>query len=214
MVLFGIDNTVMYIWEFCEGTVHEVCKDCRKSMSAPLAGPKTSAIIRQPVRFGSLGWKLENRRKIAVWSRASKGGINLFEEDELEQIKLRKARAMVDAAKKDQATVSWRAVVLTDESFSAAVRTNEVLVVDFWAPWCSPCRMVGPLIEQLAAEYAGRVAFGKMNVDENRIVPNGFGIMSIPTIMVFHHGRAVERITGAFPKMHIEAVFKRYLSAD
>ncbi len=134
----------------------------------------------------------------------------MFEEDELEQIKLRKAQATLDAAKKD----SWGPIVLTDESFSGAVRANEVLLVDFWAPWCGPCRMVGPVIEQLAIEYVGKAAFGKMNVDENRIVPNGFGIMSIPTIMVFYRGRAVERITGACPKIHIEAVFKRYLNAD
>ncbi len=134
----------------------------------------------------------------------------MFEEDELERIKLRKAQAMVDAAKKD----SWGPTVLTDESFSGAVRANEVLVVDFWAPWCGPCQMVGPVIEQLAIEYAGKVAFGKMNVDENQIVPDGFGIMSIPTIMVFYRGSAVERITGAYPKMHLETVFKRYLNAE
>ena len=71
--------------------------------------------------------------------------------------------------------------------------------------------MVGPVIEQLASEYAGKVAFGKMNVDENQIIPSNFGVMSIPTIVVFHHGQAVDRIVGAYPKAHIEAIFKRYI---
>jgi thioredoxin 1 len=100
---------------------------------------------------------------------------------------------------------------LTDSTFSAAVSSNELLVVDFWAPWCGPCRMVGPIIEQLATDYAGKVGFGKMNVDENQKVPSSFGIMSIPTIVVFHRGRAVETIVGAYPKTHIESLFKRYM---
>jgi thioredoxin 1 len=71
--------------------------------------------------------------------------------------------------------------------------------------------MVGPVIEQLAVEYAGKVAFGKINVDENQTVPSSFSVMSIPTIIVFHNGKAVERIVGAYPKAHIEAAFKRYI---
>jgi len=134
----------------------------------------------------------------------------MFEENELEKIKLRKIKAMLDAAKKSQTSVGKQPIILTDSNFSAVVKENEILVVDFWAPWCSPCRMVGPIIEQLAAEYAGKVVFGKMNVDENQRVPSSFGIMSIPTIVVFHRGQAVKKIVGAYPKTHIEAVFKQY----
>ncbi len=135
----------------------------------------------------------------------------MFEENKLEQIKLRKIQAMLGAAKKEQTTESKEPAVLTYANFSAAVKANELIVVDFWAPWCGPCRMVGPVIEQLAAEYAGKVVFGKMNVDENQMVPSSFGVMSIPTIVVFLRGQEVERIVGAYPKTQIEATFKRYM---
>ncbi len=135
----------------------------------------------------------------------------MYEENELEQIRLRKIQAMLDAAKKGQTPVAKQPIILTDGNFSAAVSANELLVVDFWAPWCGPCRMVGPIIEALSAEYTGKAAFGKMNVDENQVVPSSFGIMSIPTIIIFNHGKEVERLVGAYPKAHIEAMIKRYL---
>ena len=134
----------------------------------------------------------------------------MFEDNELEQIRLRKIQAMLDQADHTK-QVNNHPLTITDNNFDNTVKTNALLVVDFWAPWCGPCRMVGPVIEQLAAEYAGKVAFGKMNVDENQTVPSSFGVMSIPTIVVFHHGQAVERIVGAYPKAHIEATFKRYI---
>ena len=135
----------------------------------------------------------------------------MYEENELEQIRLRKIQAMLDASKKGQTSVAKQPIILTDNNFSGAVSANELLVVDFWAPWCGPCRMVGPIIEALSAEYTGKAAFGKMNVDENQVVPSSFGIMSIPTIIIFNHGKEVERLVGAYPKAHIEAMIKRYL---
>ncbi len=135
----------------------------------------------------------------------------MYQENELEQIRLRKIQAMLDAAKKGQTPVAKQPIILTDSNFSGAVSANELLVVDFWAPWCGPCRMVGPIIEALSAEYTGKAAFGKMNVDENQVVPSSFGIMSIPTIIIFNHGKEVERLVGAYPKAHIEAMIKRYL---
>ncbi|HEX7483407.1 MAG TPA: thioredoxin [Candidatus Bathyarchaeia archaeon] len=135
----------------------------------------------------------------------------MYEENELEQIRLRKIQAMIDSAKKGQTPVAKPPIILTDSNFSGAVSANELLVVDFWAPWCGPCRMVGPLIEALSAEYTGKAAFGKMNVDESQVVPSSFGIMSIPTIIIFNHGKEVERLVGAYPKAHIEAMIKRYL---
>jgi len=134
----------------------------------------------------------------------------MFEGNELEQIRLKKIQAMLDQAD-HRKQVSNYPIVITDENFHEIVKANELLVVDFWAPWCGPCRMMGPIIQQLAAEYAGKVTLGKMNVDENQIVARKFGIMSIPTIVVFHRGAAVETIVGAYPKAHVEAVFKRYL---
>jgi len=136
----------------------------------------------------------------------------MYQENELEQIRLRKIQAMLDAAKKGQAPVAKQPIILTDSNFSGAVSANQLLVVDFWAPWCGPCRMVGPIIEALSVEYAGKAAFGKMNVDENRVVPSSFGILSIPTIIIFNYGKEFERLVGAYPKAHIEAMIKRYLA--
>jgi thioredoxin 1 len=135
----------------------------------------------------------------------------MHQENELEQIRLRKIQAMLDVAKKGQAPVAKQPIILTDINFSGAVSANELLVVDFWASWCGPCRMVGPIIEELSIEYTGKAAFGKMNVDENQVMPSSFGIMSIPTIIIFNHGKEVERLVGAYPKAHIEAMIKRYL---
>jgi thioredoxin 1 len=137
----------------------------------------------------------------------------MTQDNELEQIRLKKIQAMLDEAEHKK-QVDKHPISITDSTFQSIVNTNELLVVDFWAPWCGPCRIVGPIIEQLALEYAGRVTFGKMNVDENRAVPGSFGIMSIPTIVVFHQGKVVETIVGAYPKSHIEAVFKSYLKTQ
>jgi thioredoxin 1 len=132
------------------------------------------------------------------------------EENELEQIRLKKIKAMLDTAAKGQNTSSKQPIILNDNNFSTTIANNGLIIVDFWAPWCGPCRMVGPVIEELAAQYSGKVAFGKMNMDESQTVPSSFGIMSIPTIIIFNHGKEVERLVGAYPKAHIEAMIKRY----
>jgi thioredoxin 1 len=137
----------------------------------------------------------------------------MFEENELTKIRAKKIQQMLNGSKA-QAQIAKEPIILTDGNFSATVSAHKLLVVDFWAPWCGPCRMVGPIVEQLAVEYSGKVAFGKMNVDENQMVPSTFGIMSIPTIVIFNKGEAVERIIGAYPKAHIESVFKRYVEND
>jgi thioredoxin 1 len=137
----------------------------------------------------------------------------MAEENELDQIRLRKIQSMLDQAK-NSGQVNDHPMTVTDDNFHSTVQTHDLLVVDFWAPWCGPCRMVGPIIEALSAEYAGKVAFGKMNVDENQMVPSRFGIMSIPTIVIFNHGKEVERSVGAYPKAHIEAMIKRYLASN
>jgi thioredoxin 1 len=137
----------------------------------------------------------------------------MAEENELDQIRLRKIQAMLDQTK-NSGQVNSQPMTVTDDNFHSMAQGHDLLVVDFWAPWCGPCRMVGPIIEALSAEYAGKVAFGKMNVDENQMVPSRFGIMSIPTIVIFNHGKEVERLVGAYPKAQIEALIKRYLASN
>jgi thioredoxin 1 len=90
---------------------------------------------------------------------------------------------------------------LQDASFASEVESKEgLVVVDFWAPWCAPCRMVAPIIESLAEEYEGTVRFAKVNVDEVPSVASRYGIRSIPTIGIFKDGEAVNGVVGAVPK--------------
>ena len=88
---------------------------------------------------------------------------------------------------------------ITDAQFQSSVAQG-VTLVDFWAPWCGPCRAVGPIIDELATEYDGKVRVVKMNVDENPATPTKFGIRAIPTLVLFKKGETVEQITGAVTK--------------
>jgi thioredoxin 1 len=101
--------------------------------------------------------------------------------------------------------------VVTDVTFNETVQSHPLVVIDCWAEWCGPCRMIAPIIEELAREYAGKVVFGKLDVNKNRAVTLHYQIVSIPTLMVFNHGKLVDKITGALPKPVLEARMTRYL---
>ena len=91
----------------------------------------------------------------------------------------------------------------TDHNFDSDVLQSDVpVLVDFWAEWCGPCRMLGPVIDQLADEYAGKVKVGKVNVDDAPQTAARFAVQSIPTVMLFVNGEPAERVTGAFPKSY------------
>jgi len=102
-------------------------------------------------------------------------------------------------------------VDLTDATFTEAVQNHSLVVVDCWAPWCHPCIYVSPIVEDIARDYAGRIFFGKLNVDENREVAMQFGIMSIPTLLVFKDGKLADRIVGAMPRQMLEPKITHYL---
>ncbi len=95
-------------------------------------------------------------------------------------------------------------VALTDESFEAEVIQSAVpVLVDFWATWCGPCRMVAPIVDELSQEYEGRLKVGKVDVDSEQKVASEFGIRSIPTLLIFKDGKLADQITGAVPKNHL-----------
>ncbi len=104
-------------------------------------------------------------------------------------------------------------VNLSDATFDGFVSMNEVAFIDFWAPWCGPCRMVAPVVEKLASELDGKVSFGKLNVDDNPAKAGQFNIMSIPTMMIFHKGKPVDMIVGAVPRSQILSRLGRYITA-
>ena len=110
--------------------------------------------------------------------------------------------------------VESRPFVVTDASFSADVERSPLpVLVDAWAVWCGPCRMIAPVIEELAAEMAGRVRVAKLNVDENPATAARFGVQSIPTLLVFKEGREVDRLVGVQPKSEISRRLEPFIAS-
>lgn len=104
-------------------------------------------------------------------------------------------------------------LTLTDQNFNEEVlKSTSPVLVDFWAPWCGPCRLVDPLIHELAEEYAGKLKVGKLNVDENQQTASQFGVMSIPTILVFKNGQPVKSVVGAQSKDNFKKAIDEVLA--
>lgn len=104
------------------------------------------------------------------------------------------------------------AVEVTDNSFKQDVLDSEIpVLVDFWAPWCGPCRMVAPVVDEIAQQYEGQVKVVKLNTDENPAVASQYGIRSIPTLMIFKGGLKVDMVVGAVPKTTLANTLEKYL---
>ncbi|MEI6847079.1 MAG: thioredoxin [Chlorobiaceae bacterium] len=100
--------------------------------------------------------------------------------------------------------MSGKYLVATDQNFKTEILdSDKVALVDFWAPWCGPCKMLGPIIEELANDYAGRAVIAKLNVDENPAIAGKYGIRSIPSLLIFKNGQVADQMLGAIPKNQI-----------
>jgi thioredoxin 1 len=121
--------------------------------------------------------------------------------DELEAIRQKKMEELKKA--RDRTSYPDKPVPVTDADFNEFVSKHPLVVVDCWAEWCGPCRMVAPIIDALASEYAGKVVFGKLNTDHNRTTTMKYRITGIPTLLFFKNGKLVDSIVGAAPKEYI-----------
>ena len=104
-------------------------------------------------------------------------------------------------------------IELTDATFDEQINAQEdgITVVDFWAPWCGPCRMVAPIVDEISKEFEGKIKVFKLNTDENPNVASQYGIRSIPTLMVFKDGQKVDTVVGAVPKTTLSGTISKYL---
>jgi|WetSurMetagenome_2_1015567.scaffolds.fasta_scaffold271209_1 thioredoxin 1 len=127
-------------------------------------------------------------------------------DDDLEQIREKKRREMEDKMK---GKVKAGVIHIDEAHFAEAVGQHQRLVIDFWAEWCGPCRMVSPIIEELAIEMAGEVTFAKCNTDESPRTAARLGIEAIPTILFFSQGKMIERVIGAYGKDALKAKIVR-----
>ena len=133
---------------------------------------------------------------------------------ELEEIKRKKLEKLkeqlIKGGSKMNENLPSTPLTITDADIDEAVKKYETIVIDCWAPWCGPCRIVAPVIEELAKELHGKIVFGKLNVDENPSTSIKHQIMSIPTVLVFKNGGLVERLVGAYPKEELKKKLEPY----
>jgi thioredoxin 1 len=135
--------------------------------------------------------------------------------DNLEMIKKKKLEQLKKQYMKGGKSmeIKWpdTPIHLIDADIDETITKFPTIVIDCWAPWCGPCRMIGPIIEELAKDMQGKIVFGKLNVDENPQTSMKYGIMSIPTMLVFKNGQLVDRFVGAMPKEMVLQKLKPYL---
>jgi thioredoxin 1 len=131
--------------------------------------------------------------------------------DELEEIRRKKLEELErrHLGKNEQAVNT--PVQVTDANFSDFIKEHRVVVVDFWSQWCMPCRIIAPILDELAKEYAGKVVFAKLDVEGNQTTAVAYGITAIPALLIFKDGKLVDRIIGAYPKPQIEEKIKKII---
>lgn len=134
------------------------------------------------------------------------------EDWELEKLKEKKLRELFrEAGGGAEGAIIEKPIPADEEQFEEVLRKYDLVLVDFWADWCGPCKMLAPIIDELAREYAGRLVFVKVNVDRNRRLAERFAIMSIPTLILFKNGKPVDVVVGWHPKPALKEFIDRYL---
>ncbi|MFP4545437.1 MAG: thioredoxin [Methanomassiliicoccales archaeon] len=130
-------------------------------------------------------------------------------DDEIERIKRKKMEEMMQ----ESGGNGWpgEPVELGSSNFDEFVQRYDLVVVDCWAPWCGPCKMISPVIDELSQELQGRVAFGKLNTDENQDIARRYSIYAIPTLLVFKNGQQVDNLVGAYPKEQIREQLSKHM---
>jgi len=129
---------------------------------------------------------------------------------ELEKIHAKKLQDLTTKMKSKESSKNGP-ITVDDANFEETVKRYPLMLIDCWAAWCGPCRMIAPVVNELARDYAGRMTVGKLNVDENPDTATRFGIVSIPTLLIMKGGKEVDRIIGAVPKQFIEEKLQKYL---
>ncbi|HRU11607.1 MAG TPA: thioredoxin [Methanomassiliicoccales archaeon] len=132
-------------------------------------------------------------------------------DDELAEIRRRKLEALMGQNELKGVNGLSGVTEVKDSTFEEFIRSAPLVIIDCWAPWCGPCRMLAPIMEQLAEEYQGKIRFGKLNTDENERTPMRFNITAIPTMLVFKDGMLLDRIVGAGNKDFMRQKFSKYL---
>ena len=138
--------------------------------------------------------------------------LHKLEDEELKILneqKMKKLQELIN--EKEQLKNIKEPLALDDSTFSQTINKFPLTLVDFWAPWCGPCRMMSPIIDQIVKDYLGKLVVGKINVDENPLVTGQFGISSIPTLLLFKRGQAVNKIIGSVSKNKINEMIKTHL---
>lgn len=126
--------------------------------------------------------------------------------DEIEEIRKKKMKKMME-----ERSYPDTPIVVKDADFGEIIRKYPFVIIDCWAEWCAPCHMIAPVIEELAKDYAGKIVFGRLDVDGNSNAARQYGIMSIPTLLLFKQGKLIDQIVGAMPREILEPRIKKWM---
>ncbi len=135
-----------------------------------------------------------------------------MEDEELRQINEKKMKELQQFVnEKELLKTVKEPITLSDSTFFETINKFPLMLVDFWAPWCGPCRMMSPIVDQIGREYPDKLAVGKINVDENQLIARQFSVSSIPTLILFKRGKLLNKIIGAVSKNRINEMVKMHL---